>query len=135
MKKQKFVQQSKIAVAGNSFGGILTILGSEKINFCAAVNASGAAQSWSGTEELQVILKNLVRKSNSPMIFFQPENDFDLSPSRVLTEEMKKAGKKFELKIYPAFGKSKQEGHSFAYKGSAIWAADVFYFLGQNCLK
>jgi carboxymethylenebutenolidase len=135
LKQQKFVQKSKIAVAGNSFGGILTVLGAEKIEFCAAINASGAAQSWADAKELQNVLKQSVRNSKVPLFFFQPENDYDLTPSKILSEEMKRVGKKFELKIYPAFGDSVQEGHSFAYKGSAIWAADVFNFLERNCLN
>ena len=46
---------------------------------------------------------------------------------------MKDAGKVFELKIYPAFGKSAADGHSFAWAGSAVWADDVFRFLGTHC--
>jgi hypothetical protein len=46
---------------------------------------------------------------------------------------MKDAGKPFEVKIYPAFGKSAEEGHSFAYRGASIWADDVFRFLDRHC--
>src|ERR1700676_575226 len=69
------------------------------------------------------------------IFFFQPENDYDLAPSRVLSAAMKSFGKKFEMRIYPPFGKSNQEGHSFSYLGSSVWADDVFRFLEQNCGK
>jgi carboxymethylenebutenolidase len=46
---------------------------------------------------------------------------------------MKDAGKIAEVKIYPPFGTSAKEGHSFAYLGGAVWGNDVFRFLGQHC--
>jgi carboxymethylenebutenolidase len=76
-----------------------------------------------------------VRNSKAPIFFFQAENDYDLSPSRTLSTEMKDAGRDFELKIYPAFGKSASDGHSFAWSGSAVWADDVFQFLNTHCVK
>jgi len=63
----------------------------------------------------------------------QAENDFDLSPTRVLSSAMKNAGKPFEVKIYPPFGTSPPEGHSFAYRGSSIWFEDVLRFLARHC--
>jgi len=133
LKKQKFVQNEKIAVAGNSFGGIETVLGAAVEPFCAAVNAAGAAQTWKSMTEIQAMMKESVRKSTCPMFFFQAENDYDLDPSKILSAEMKAAGKNSELKIYPAFGKSQKEGHSFAYLGSKVWAEDVFSFLNKSC--
>jgi carboxymethylenebutenolidase len=76
-----------------------------------------------------------VRNSKVPIFFFQAANDYDLSPSKTLSEAMKQAGKTFEVKIYPAYGKSVQEGHAFGYFGSSIWANDVFQFLDQHCTK
>jgi hypothetical protein len=43
------------------------------------------------------------------------------------------AGKTYEMKIYPPFGASAQEGHSFAYFGSSVWASDVLSFLEKHC--
>jgi dipeptidyl aminopeptidase/acylaminoacyl peptidase len=135
LRKQTFVQPQRIAVAGNSFGGIETVLGAERESFCAAIDASGGAQSWAQAPELQTLMTRAVRNSRAPIFFFQAENDYDLSPSRILSAAMKDAGKVSEMKIYPAFGKSAPDGHSFAYLGSSVWADDVFRFLEMHCNK
>ena len=46
IKEQPFVHPNRIAVGGNSFGGIETVLGGERISYCAAADGAGAAQSW-----------------------------------------------------------------------------------------
>lgn len=135
LQKREFVQARRIAVAGNSFGGVEAVLGAERGSYCAAIDASGGAESWALAPELQVSMTRAVRNAHVPIFFFQPENDYDLAPSRVLSAAMKSSGKTFEMKIYPAFGKSNQEGHSFSYLGSSVWADDVFGFLEQNCGK
>jgi dienelactone hydrolase len=135
LKKQKFVRANQIAVAGNSFGGIQTVLGAEKAAYCAAVDASGGAQSWSQAVEMQKVMKEAVRNAKCPIFFFQAENDYDLAPSKVLSQEMKLAKKTYDVKFYPPFGKSAKDGHSFAYMGSSIWADDVFSYLQRHCTK
>jgi dienelactone hydrolase len=133
LKSQKFVQGQRVAVAGNSFGGIETVLGAAQVPYCAAVDASGGAETWSDAPELQALMTAAVQESNAPIFFFQAENDFDLSPSKVLFAEMKQAGKEAELKIYPPYGSTNRDGHSFAYQGSAIWFGDVFAFIQKHC--
>lgn len=133
LRKQKFVKADRIAVAGTSFGGIEAVLGAERASYCAAIDSAGGAQSWAQAHELQSLMTRSVRNSRAPIFFFQAENDYDLSPSRVLSDAMKSAGKEFEVKIYPPFGKSVQDGHAFGYFGSAVWADDVFRFLNKHC--
>ena len=135
LQKREFVQARRIAVAGNSFGGVEAVLGAERGSYCAAIDASGGAESWALAPELQVSMTRAVRNARAPIFFFQPENDYDLAPSRILSAAMKSSGKTFEMKIYPPFGKSNQEGHSFSYLGSSVWADDVFRFLEQSCGK
>ena len=74
-----------------------------------------------------------VRNSRAPIFFFHAANDYDLSPTRSLSAAMKDAGKQFEMKIYPKYGKSVGDGHTFGYFGSAVWADDVFRFLNRHC--
>ena len=127
------VDQTRIATAGNSFGGVEALLGAERIGYCAAIDASGGAESWSSAPQLRERLTRAVRASTSPMFFFQAGNDYDLSPSRVLSAEAKNAGRAVEVKFYPPFGTSAAEGHSFAWAGSAVWADDAFRFLNVHC--
>jgi carboxymethylenebutenolidase len=67
------------------------------------------------------------------MLFFQAQNDFDLTPSRVLLQELKVAGRDGEMKIYPPFGHSARDGHSFAYRGAELWFPDVLAFVQKHC--
>ena len=133
LKKQKFVQNNCIAAMGNSFGGIETILGMSRADYFAGIDASGGAQSWKHSDELQMVMKSAVSKIQKPVFFFQAENDYDLSPSKVLSSEMLRVGKVAKLKIYPEFGSSKKAGHSFPYRGVSIWFEDVFSFLNKYC--
>lgn len=135
LRKQGFVWPDRIAVAGNSFGGVEAVLGAETGSYCATIDSAGGAQSWALAPELQVRMTRAVRNSRAPVLFFQAENDYDLSPSRTLSVAMKEAGKVFEMKIYPAYGTTVEDGHSFGYFGSAVWADDVFRFLEQHCRR
>ena len=131
LKTQPFVQPEHIATMGNSFGGIITMLAVERPGYCAAIDASGGAQMWSA--ELRVRLQQAARQAKAPVFLFQAENDYTLSPTHVLSQELQSAGKVHEEKIYPAFGSSAADGHSFAWRGSSIWSRDVFRFLQAHC--
>jgi carboxymethylenebutenolidase len=133
LKKQDFVQKDRIATMGNSFGGIQVIIGMEHVSYCAGVDASGGAQSWKISPGLQMLMKEAVKKIDNPIFFFQAENDYDLSPSKELSSEKINANKNQKLKIYPNFGNSAKEGHSFPYRGVSIWFDDVYSFLNKYC--
>ncbi|MBA2649356.1 MAG: prolyl oligopeptidase family serine peptidase [Legionella sp.] len=96
LRKQSFVASNKIAVAGVSFGGIQTVLGVEKANYCAAINAAGAAQSWSKAPQLHKLMLHAVKNAKAPIFFFQAGNDYDLSPTNVLSTAMKETRKNFK---------------------------------------
>ncbi len=133
LKTQGFVRPDSVAAAGNSFGGVEAVLGAANAPYCAAVDASGGAESWDDAPQLRVLMTDAVRTSRAPIFFLQAENDFNLSPSRVLLSEMKAAGKQGEVKIYPPYGHSSKEGHSFAYMGASVWFPDVLAFVEKNC--
>jgi carboxymethylenebutenolidase len=133
LRKQSFVARNRIAVMGNSFGGIEAVLGAEKADYCAAVDASGGAESWELAPQLRSAMVRAAIDSKAPIFFFQAANDYDLRPSYVLADAMRKHGKKAAVKIYPEFGRGAKEGHSFTYGGSSLWADDVFKFLDKNC--
>jgi hypothetical protein len=86
LQAQTFVQPKRIAVGGNLFGGIEAVLGAERESYCAVLDASGGAQSWAQSPELQALMTRAVRNSRAPICFFQAQNDYDLSPSLTLSE-------------------------------------------------
>lgn len=133
LRAQSFVQPNRIAVAGTSFGGIETVLGAEKGSYCAAVDFAGAAESWKIAPQLQSMMIQTVQNARAPIFFIQAQNDYDLSPTRVLSDAMKNAGKKFETKIYLPFGSGKTDGHTLGYFGGSVWGDDVFQFLDRYC--
>jgi dipeptidyl aminopeptidase/acylaminoacyl peptidase len=135
LQAQPFVQRNRIAVGGNSFGGVEAVLGAEHGSYCAAINSAGGAQSWKAAPEVQALMTASVRNARVPVFFFQADNDYDLAPSRTLAAAMKEAGKPFEMKIYPAFGTTTAAGHTFGYFGAAVWADDVFRFLERHCVR
>jgi len=97
------------------------------------VDASGGATSWERAADLPAAMERAARNARSPIFFFQAENDFDLSPTRTLAAAMTAAGRVSEAKIYPRYGDSHADGHSFAYRGSAVWFGDVLAFLEKHC--
>jgi dipeptidyl aminopeptidase/acylaminoacyl peptidase len=133
LKQQPFVRPLRIATMGNSFGGIEAVLGAEQGGYCAAIDASGGAESWDKAPSLQSRMLHAVEDARSPILFFQAENDYNLAPSRTLYAAMRKSHKSAEIRIYPPYGRSPQQGHSFAYRGVRTWFDDALRFLEANC--
>jgi dienelactone hydrolase len=132
LQTQPDVDPMRIAVVGNSFGGILAVFSAERADGIRGVVASApAAQTWASAPELQGRLLSSARNARVPIYFLQASNDYDLNPTEKLAQEMARSGKTHTRKIYPAFGTSQAEGHSFGYFGGAIWGEDVFAFLAQ----
>lgn len=130
LKSVTFVDQRRLAAMGYSFGGIQTMLAVERgSGYRAAVNCSGAAQTWSSSPELRDRLIRAAHKAVVPVFFLQAQNDYDLTPNRVLGEHMKASGKPLESKVYPSYGFGAQGGHSFCVQGASIWGPDVVRFL------
>ena len=68
-------------------------------------------------------------KATIPVFFLQAENDYDLTPNRVLSEEVRKAGKSVQTKTYPAYGSGARDGHSFCWRGTDTWGPDALAFI------
>src|SRR5258708_7393335 len=69
LRKQGFVQSDRIAVAGNSFGGIETVLGAERGGYCAAIDSAGGAQSWADAPALQSLMTPALHNTHPPISF------------------------------------------------------------------
>jgi carboxymethylenebutenolidase len=135
LRRQPFVRPTRIAVMGNSFGGIETVLGAARADYCAAVDAAGGAESWDVAPGLRSLMTQAAQGSSAPLFLLQAENDYNLSPSRVLYAAARAAGRPAEIHLYPRFGDTAAAGHSFAWRGVAIWKDDVLRFLERNCTR
>jgi carboxymethylenebutenolidase len=132
--KQPYVDPTRIAVAGCSFGGIHTVLTAERSPaIFAAVDFAGASMSWDESPPLQERLKVAVRNARAPIFFLQAENDFNTTPSRVLSAEMTAASKPNAMKIFPPHGKTAMGGHAgFCTRGMSEWGGEVLSFLRSH---
>lgn len=124
------IDAHRIAVVGHSFGGQLTLLLAEHDRTLrAAVTFGAAAASWGGSSELRERMLTAVRGTTVPIMLVHAANDYSTAPGQALADELAKLGKPHALKIYPAFGKTADEGHNFVYTDVAEWEGDVFGFL------
>jgi carboxymethylenebutenolidase len=133
LKSHSDVDVNRIAIAGCSFGGIQTLLaGEQNTGAKAGVNFAGAALTWTRSPLIPERLRAAVRRAEMPIFFVQAENDYNTAPSRELAAEMEKAGKPYQIKIFPPFGTTPEEGHTpFCANGADVWGPDVFQFLAR----
>ena len=134
VKQLAFVDSSRLAVAGCSYGGIQTLFGAEKnVGYKAAISISPAALSWAHNTFLQKRLIQSLQDINIPVLLLQPARDASLEPSRILGTEAARLGKPLTTKVYPDTGPEDERGHCFGgAKGMHVWAADAKAFLVAN---
>jgi dienelactone hydrolase len=131
VKRQPKIDPARVAVSGCSYGGIQTLITAAKdIGIRAAVPFAPAAMRWRVSPPLQQRLIRAAREAKVPELLIQAENDYDLSPSRVVGGELEKAGHG-RAKIYAPFGTGPQDGHSFCVLGFDTWGPDVLEFLAS----
>ena len=127
------VDGGRVAIAGHSFGGQLTLLAAEQDTGLRAVVTFGAAAgSWEKSPELRERLLVAVRNIQIPIFLTHAANDFSVLPGQVLAAELARLKRPHELKIYPAFGDTPEIGHRAVYSDVASWEADVFRFLDEH---
>jgi carboxymethylenebutenolidase len=124
------VDPHRIAVAGHSFGGQLTLLMAGRDSSIRGAVAFGpAAGSWQRSPEFRESLLAAVRKTSAPIMFIHTSNDYDTTPGITLAAELERLHKPNVLKIYPPVGQTPSEGHNFLYTDIPLWESDVFKFL------
>jgi hypothetical protein len=133
MKTVPGIDIHRIAVAGNSFGGQLTLLAAElDSTIRAVVTFAGAAGSWERSAEVRDRLLTAVRKTNAAIMLIHAENDYSTAAGRALAEELERLHKPHSLKIYPKVGLTSDDGHNMLYENIPAWEDDVFKFLDQH---
>jgi carboxymethylenebutenolidase len=124
------VDPRRVAIAGHSFGGSLTLLVAERDSgLRAAIVFSGAGYSWEGSPPLRTRLLEAVGRTAVPIFFIHAANDYSVSAGKVLGTELARLGKPYRVKIYPAVGETHDDGHDFIHRAVPIWEPDVFAFL------
>jgi dienelactone hydrolase len=133
LKNLPEVDAHRVAVAGHSFGGQLTLLEAERDPAIrAAVTFGAAAGSWDGSAELRARLLAAVGKITVPVLLIHTANDYSVNPGKSMAAEFARISKPYELKMYPPVGQNTSDGHNFLYTDVAVWEDDVFKFLDQN---
>jgi len=67
----------------------------------AYIPFAAAAMSWEGNPLLRERLVQCVKNAKAPIFFLQAQNDYNLGPSEMLGEELKRKGGLNRSKIYP----------------------------------
>jgi len=133
LKQLPYVDQHRIVMSGCSFGGIQTVLATEKpLGLRGTIAFAPAAMTWASYPELRSRLIQAVRKATVPILLIQAENDYDLTPTKTMAAALEKANKPYKLLIFPAFGKTHAQGHGvFCSQGEQVWGKEVFSFLAS----
>jgi len=125
------IDPKRIAIVGHSFGGVLTTLlsGERDSTIRAEVTFGAAAISWRRSQELRERVLTAVARTSAPILLIQAANDYDTTPGTAIAGELERLHKSHLLKIYPALGKSSEDGHNLLYLAIPEWEPDVFQFL------
>jgi carboxymethylenebutenolidase len=127
------IDHGRIAIAGHSFGGSLSLLLAASEPVARAVLLFGStARSWNRSPDLRARLLTAARTTGAPVLFIYAANDYSTAPGTVLAGERQKLGLPQRLRIYPSFGSTASEGHNFLYSSTGTWESDVFAFLDES---
>jgi dienelactone hydrolase len=132
LKSAPGIDPHRIAVAGHSLGGQLTILAAEADpGIRAAITFAGAAGSWERSPEVRERLTAAVQKTKAAVLLICAENDYSTAPARALAGELERLHKPYSLKIYGPVGLNSDDGHGMLYLDIPAWQEDVFRFLDE----
>lgn len=133
LKTAPGIDPKRIAIVGHSFGGVITLLSGERDPAIRAeVTFGTAASSWRASDELRPRVFAAVSNTSAPIMLIHAANDYDTTPGTAIAAELERLHKQHVLKIYPALGKSSDDGHNLLYLAIPQWEPDVFQFLDAN---
>jgi dienelactone hydrolase len=125
-----------VAIVAHSFGGSLTVLQAAKEpNLRAVVIFSCAWYSWDRSTGVASAAPRCDGRHSGTCLFIHAANDYSVNPGKVLDARLEELGKPHRSKIYPAIGRTPDDGHNFPSFGVTIWEPDVFAFLDEHTRK
>lgn len=132
LKSQSYIDQSRVAMFGDSAGGVSSLLLADKnLGVSAMIVFSPGTQALKGNPAMQARLTQAVEDAKMPIFLFQAENDVNLLPREILGAQLERRGGGNRVKVYPAFGVTKQDSHKLITEGYTVWQNDVFAFLAH----
>jgi carboxymethylenebutenolidase len=132
VKTRPGIDPARVVVSGCSFGGIQTMITAGKdAGIRAAVPFAPAAIMWKRSKEVRERLSRAAREAKVPVFMVQAENDYDVSPSRVVGAELEKLDRaRNRVRVFPPYGMTAQEGHGgLCTRGFAVWGPEVLAFI------
>jgi carboxymethylenebutenolidase len=133
LRERQDVDTNRIVIIGHSFGGSLALLLAEHESGLKAIIVFAAAgYSWDLSPQLRTRLISAAKNINTPVMIIHSRNDYSINPGYALDSVMNKLHKPHELKIYPKYGKSVNDGHNLIFLSIETWKPNVFQFLDKN---
>lgn len=124
------VDPSRVAVVGHSFGASLTLLLADRDSTVRAVVAfAPAGLSWNRSPELRARLTTAVERMPMHALFLHARNDYSIDGGIELAAAMRRQGRPGRVTIYPAVGRTPDDGHDFIHLQVQDWEPEVFAFL------
>ncbi len=126
------VDSRRLAIAGSSFGGVLTVLAlAESSAVRAGVSFAGPSMTWPDAPALQRAMLAAAGAAQAPLFLAQAHNDHSLAPTYSIGLELARFGRPHETRIYPPIGDKPGGGHGMFGTGVELWRPDVEPFLAR----
>lgn len=129
LKTQSIVNENRVVMIGNAAGGTVTLVyaGTYK-DLRACITFSAGGMSWNDPD-LRNMLTNAISKTKSPLFLLQPSNDHFIGATQNLGALAVAKDHASRFKIFPPYGKTENQAHTFGIDGISIWGPDVLSFI------
>ena len=137
IRKQPYVDATRVAVSGWSSGGIASLLAAENDpTLRACIPFSPGVSQWKESgKDLGAICQRVAKNAKMPIFVVQATNDATLAISDIFKKEFAKKEPRNRVEIYPYTGNNATQLSSLAIAGWELWGYDVMTFLEKVMKK